>query len=209
MVENTDRRHTGNSRTGTVSFPRSSGILLHPTSLPGPFGIGDFGPAAYEFADFAADPGQSIWQMLPLGPTGYGDSPYQCPSAFAGNPMLISLVRLVDEGLLAFNDVDDLPDFSAYDEPLMLGKGRNFRLPLHKIKSVSSRNSRRVNASGLPSTRCSARSKTNSAESHGQNGSAICAHANLEPCNAPAQNSPRRSPSRSSCSSLSFSNGTP
>ena len=77
-----------------MSFARSSGILLHPTSLPSPFGIGDLGPAAYEFADFLSGAGQSIWQMLPLGPTGYGDSPYQCFSAFAGNPLLISLEAL-------------------------------------------------------------------------------------------------------------------
>jgi len=95
-----------------VSFARSSGILLHPTSLPGPFGIGDLGPGAYEFADFLASAGQSIWQMLPLGPTGYGDSPYQCFSAFAGNPALISLVRLVDEGLLSLRDIGGLPQFS-------------------------------------------------------------------------------------------------
>lgn len=96
-----------------MTFGRSSGILLHPTSLPGPFGIGDLGPAAYEFADFLASAGQSIWQMLPLGSTGYGDSPYQCFSAFAGNPVLISLVRLVDEGLLAVKDIADLPHFSS------------------------------------------------------------------------------------------------
>jgi len=96
-----------------VSFPRSCGILLHPTSLPGPFGIGDLGPAAYEFADFLEEAGQSIWQMLPLGPTGYGDSPYQCFSAFAGNPALISLTRLGDEGLLNARDLDDVPDFPA------------------------------------------------------------------------------------------------
>ena len=113
MGENPDRRHTGNSWTRTVSFPRSSGILLHPTSLPGPFGIGDLGPAAYEFADFLEDAAQSIWQMLPLGPTGYGDSPYQCFSAFAGNPALISLARLSDQGLLESKDVDDLPKFSC------------------------------------------------------------------------------------------------
>ncbi|HVH89368.1 MAG TPA: 4-alpha-glucanotransferase [Terriglobales bacterium] len=74
-----------------MSFPRSSGILLHPTSLPGPYGVGDLGPAAFKFADCLAHAGQSIWQMLPLGPTGYGNSPYQCLSAFAGNPLLISL----------------------------------------------------------------------------------------------------------------------
>ena len=73
---------------------RSSGILLHPTSLPGPFGIGDFGPEAFRFADFLHDAGQKLWQMLPIGPTGYGDSPYQCFSAFAGNPLLISPERL-------------------------------------------------------------------------------------------------------------------
>lgn len=96
-----------------MSFPRSSGLLLHPTSLPGPFGIGDLGPAAYEFADFLVSAGQSIWQMLPVGPTGYGDSPYQCFSAFAGNPSLISLAGLVEEGLLAVRDIDSLPQFSV------------------------------------------------------------------------------------------------
>src|SRR5882724_788243 len=87
-------------------FPRSSGILLHPTSLPGRYGIGDLGPAAYEFLDFLAAGGQSLWQMLPLGPTGYGDSPYQCFSAFAGNPLLISLDALAAQGLLDRADLD-------------------------------------------------------------------------------------------------------
>jgi 4-alpha-glucanotransferase len=81
--------------------------------LPGPFGIGDLGPAAYSFADFLSSSGQSIWQMLPLGPTGYGDSPYQCFSAFGGNPMLISLVQLRDEGLLSATDLASPPQFSA------------------------------------------------------------------------------------------------
>ena len=66
-------------------FPRSSGILLHPTSLPGPYGIGDLGDWAYRFVDWLAGNGQGIWQVLPLGPTSYGDSPYQSFSAFAGN----------------------------------------------------------------------------------------------------------------------------
>src|SRR5829696_5034058 len=79
---------------------RSSGILLHPTSLPGPYGIGDLGPEAYKFADFLVASGQSLWQVLPLGPTGYGDSPYACYSAFAGNTLLISPDMLVKEGLL-------------------------------------------------------------------------------------------------------------
>src|ERR1700738_5017836 len=92
-----------------MSFPRSSGILLHPTSLPGRFGIGDFGNDAYRFADFLAASGQSLWQVLPLGPTGYGDSPYACYSAFAGNTLLISTERLFEEGLLAKNDLEEIP----------------------------------------------------------------------------------------------------
>jgi 4-alpha-glucanotransferase len=83
-----------------MNFPRASGVLLHPTSLPGPFGIGDLGPQAYAFADFLQSSGQSLWQVLPLGPTGYGDSPYACYSAFAGNTLLISPEQLVTEGLL-------------------------------------------------------------------------------------------------------------
>ena len=73
-----------------MKFERSGGILLHPTSLPGPYGIGDLGPQAYRFVDWLASTGCKLWQVLPLGPTGYGDSPYQCFSAFAGNPYLIS-----------------------------------------------------------------------------------------------------------------------
>lgn len=72
-----------------MTFPRNAGILLHPTSLPSPHGIGDLGPEAHAFLDFLAQAGMKIWQVLPLGPTGYGDSPYQCFSAFAGNPLLI------------------------------------------------------------------------------------------------------------------------
>ncbi len=72
-----------------MSFARAAGLLLHPTSLPGPSGIGDFGPDAHRFVQWLADAGLKIWQVLPLGPTGYGDSPYQCFSAFAGNPLLI------------------------------------------------------------------------------------------------------------------------
>ena len=70
-------------------FPRAAGILLHPTSLPSPGGIGDLGPDAFRFVRWLAEAGMKIWQVLPLGPTGYGDSPYQCFSAFAGNPLLI------------------------------------------------------------------------------------------------------------------------
>ncbi|MBN1304141.1 MAG: 4-alpha-glucanotransferase [Anaerolineales bacterium] len=96
-----------------MEFNRSSGILLHPTSLPGPFGIGDFGPQAYRWLDFLADSGCGLWQTLPLGPTGYADSPYQCFSAFAGNPYLISPELLRDDGLLTDEDLIDRPDFPA------------------------------------------------------------------------------------------------
>jgi 4-alpha-glucanotransferase len=94
-----------------MSFPRSSGILLHPTSLPGRFGIGDLGTEALLFLDFLAGSKQIWWQVLPLGPTGYGDSPYQSFSAFAGNPLLISPDRLVEQGLLYFSDLKNAPAF--------------------------------------------------------------------------------------------------
>jgi len=93
-----------------MKFSRSSGILLHPTSLPGRFGIGDLGPQAYAFVDFLEASGQSLWQMLPLGPTGYGDSPYACYSAFAGNTLLISPDRLVEDGLLRKEDLVGVPE---------------------------------------------------------------------------------------------------
>ena len=92
-----------------MSFPRACGILLHPTSLPGPYGVGDMGHEAYRFVDFLAAAGQSLWQVLPLGPTGYGNSPYQCFSAFAGNTLLVSPALLVEHGLLAPSDLNDLP----------------------------------------------------------------------------------------------------
>src|ERR1700683_3398810 len=81
-----------------MPFPRSAGILLHPTSLPSRGGIGDFGPAAYQFVDSLASARQGLWQVLPLGPLGYGNSPYSSTSAFAGNPLLISLERLASHG---------------------------------------------------------------------------------------------------------------
>lgn len=79
---------------------RSSGVLLHPTCLPGEFGVGTFGAEARQFVDFLAEAGFSYWQICPLGPTSYGDSPYQCPSAFAGNPYLIDTMSLAAEGII-------------------------------------------------------------------------------------------------------------
>jgi 4-alpha-glucanotransferase len=96
-----------------VSFPRSSGILLHPTSLPGRFGVGDLGDEARRFVDFLVAAKLGLWQVLPLGPTGYGDSPYQCFSAFAGNPLLVSPDALLTDGLLAAADLAAAPDFPA------------------------------------------------------------------------------------------------
>jgi 4-alpha-glucanotransferase len=92
----------------TELFPRGSGILLHVTSLPGRFGIGDLGPAAYAFVDYLEKAGQTYWQVLPLGPTGYADSPYQCLSAFAGNANLISLENLE---WLTEDDLESGPSF--------------------------------------------------------------------------------------------------
>src|SRR5260370_42443732 len=89
-----------------MPFPRASGILLHPTSLPSRGGIGDFGPSAYAFADFLASARQGLWQVLPPGPLGYGNSPYSSTSAFAGNPLLISLERLAGCGWVSPAPVD-------------------------------------------------------------------------------------------------------
>ena len=90
---------------------RISGILLHPTSLPGPDGIGDLGPAAYSWVDFLFETRTGLWQVLPLNPTSYGDSPYQSFSAFAGNHFLISSEKLVEDGLLTEKDLADRPDY--------------------------------------------------------------------------------------------------
>jgi 4-alpha-glucanotransferase len=96
-----------------MNFNRCGGILLHPTSLPSRYGIGDLGPQAYQFIDWLDSTGCKLWQILPLGPTGYGDSPYQCFSAFAGNPYLISLDALVEDRLLTNQDFAEMPTFDA------------------------------------------------------------------------------------------------
>ena len=95
-----------------MELRRASGILLHPTSFPGPYGVGDLGVEAYRFVDFLAAGKQTLWQILPLGPTGVGDSPYASLSTFAGNPLLISLDKLVEDGDLDPADVADVPDFN-------------------------------------------------------------------------------------------------
>jgi len=98
------------SPVGLIPFApqyRSSGVLVHVTSLPSSYGIGDVGPAAFAMVDRLQAAGQSWWQALPLGPTGYGDSPYQCLSSFAGNGLLISPDCLIAEGLLQAGDCDE------------------------------------------------------------------------------------------------------
>src|SRR5262245_58505494 len=96
-----------------MRFPRASGVLLHPSSLPGPHGSGDFGAAAYHFVDWLVTAGQSLWQILPLGPLGLGDSPYMSSSAFAGNVLLIDLADLHASGWL---DAADLAPADGFAE---------------------------------------------------------------------------------------------
>ena len=95
----------------TTTWPRAGGILAHPTSFPSPYGVGDLGPGATQFFDFLKSAGQTLWQTLPLGPTGYGNSPYAALSAFAGNPLLISPQRLIEHDLLTRADLASAPDF--------------------------------------------------------------------------------------------------
>lgn len=122
-------------------FPRASGILLHPTSLPAAHGIGDLGPEAYRFVDFLAHSRQSLWQVLPLNPTAAGNSPYAAPSAFAGNALLISLERLVDDGLLSPEEPAAAPELPSghvdYDQV------RAFKMPLLRLAFERFKASRR------------------------------------------------------------------
>ncbi|MEW6238629.1 MAG: 4-alpha-glucanotransferase [Candidatus Omnitrophota bacterium] len=127
-----------------MRFPRSSGILLHPTSLPSQFGIGDLGDGASRFVDFLAAAGQKLWQVLPLGPTGYGDSPYQSFSAFAGNPLLISLEKLVQEGFLSAEDLENLPfPEHSVDYGWVIGfKYKKLRIVFENFKKKASQKQR-------------------------------------------------------------------
>jgi 4-alpha-glucanotransferase len=119
-----------------MNLPRSSGLLLHPTSLPSRTGIGDLGAEAYRFVDFLERAGNKLWQVLPLNPTGYGDSPFQCFSASAGNPLLISLEKLVERNLLSESDLNPVPAFPsdtvdfdlvfAYKSPLLSKAAKSF-----------------------------------------------------------------------------------
>lgn len=103
-----------------MKFSRKSGVLLHPTSLPGTPGIGTIGKTAYKFVDWLEEAGQSLWQILPLGPTGYGDSPYASFSTFAGNPLLIDFNCLVEKGWAQKKDVK-VPDYIKSEGPVDFG----------------------------------------------------------------------------------------
>src|SRR5690242_18945790 len=127
-----------------MPFPRATGILLHPTSLPSRGGIGDFGLAAYQFVDFLAAAKQGLWQVLPLGPVGYGNSPYSSTSAFAGNPLMVSLELLAKAGWIDDSRVQSLPgnvgpvdygQVTASKVPLLREAAQNFLQrgnPAHK-----------------------------------------------------------------------------
>lgn len=127
-----------------MPFPRSCGILLHPTSFPSRYGIGDLGREAYQFVDFLVESGQQLWQILPLGPTGYGNSPYMSFSALAGNPLLLSPDILLEKGLLTPEDIQDIPQFPldkvdfekviTWKMPILRQAARNFNQNTNTFK---------------------------------------------------------------------------
>ena len=129
---------------------RASGILLHPTSLPSRFGIGDLGDRAYKFVDFLANSDQQIWQILPIGPTGFGNSPYLSYSALAGNPLLISPEVLHGQELLTTEELNSTPDFSldqvdfdrviASKMPLLRIASDRFKARTRRIQSMMNLN---------------------------------------------------------------------
>ncbi len=120
---------------------RRSGILLHPTSLPGGFGSGELGKWAYKFVDFLAESGQRLWQVLPLGPPGYGNSPYQCYSSMAGNPILVSLELLAEDGWIPREDLKEAPAFpteKAVFEAALPFRWKMLRLAARRFFSTAS-----------------------------------------------------------------------
>lgn len=123
-----------------MRFNRKSGVLLHPTSLPSKYGIGDLGKEAYEFIDFLNKSKQRLWQILPLGPVGFGESPYQSFSAFAGNTILISIDKMIDKNLLTLQEVQPIPDFSTSQvdfEAVKKYKQGLFKLAFNRFDSSS------------------------------------------------------------------------
>ncbi|NOX67087.1 MAG: 4-alpha-glucanotransferase [Chlorobi bacterium] len=127
-----------------MEYQRAAGILLHPTSLPGEYGIGELGSEAFKFIDFLKDSGQTLWQVFPLGPTGYGDSPYQSFSTFAGNQYLISLEKLLEDNLLNESDVEEIKVFDPTKidfGPLINTKMRILRIAYDNFKISDEHNS--------------------------------------------------------------------
>ena len=123
-----------------MKFPRQSGILLHPTSLPGSYGIGEIGREARWFAGQLKNMNQQLWQVLPLGPTSFGDSPYQSPSTFAGNHLLIAFDLLIRDGLLKESELKHFPDFDDDD----IDYGRVIPARMAILKKVCKTFSRRA-----------------------------------------------------------------
>ena len=200
-----------------MSFRRSSGVLLHPTSLPGRFGIGDLGPSAFAFVDLLASAGQRLWQVLPLGPTGYGDSPYQSFSAFAGNPLLISLDVLIEDGLLDRSEAAAASHASgSVDYERVIAHRRaiwprvlerfDARQPAIAIASIGSAPQRRA---GWTISRCSWRSRTRTGRSRGPSGSRTSPRAIRRPWRGGRRGWRARFGSTSSRSSVFRSMGAP
>jgi 4-alpha-glucanotransferase len=133
-IDSCGSREDVRSSPAMTAQQRRAGVLLHPTSLPGPFGIGDVGPTAVKFLDWAAAAGQNVWQLLPLNPPGFGNSPYGALSAFAGNPLLISPERLVEEGLATEADVVPSGDASVDFGVVTQHKERLLRESLQRFR---------------------------------------------------------------------------
>jgi 4-alpha-glucanotransferase len=200
---------------------RASGILLHPISLPGRSGIGDLGPEALRFVEFLAAADQRIWQVLPLGPTGYGDSPYQCFSAFAGNPLLISLETLAADGLLAESDLANAPGGSeteidygaviAYKQPLLEKAYRTFEAGASPSQRAGFEAFRRAEQRWLEDFALFTVIKEARGGDRGRIGRRTCADADRSP--SPASRATTASPSapassHSTCSSPSGARST-
>lgn len=142
-----------------MKLKRKSGILVHPTSFPSKFGIGDLGEYSYKFIDFLREANQKLWQILPLNPTSFGDSPYQCFSTFAGNYLLISPYILIDEGYLNEKDINNIPNFNArkveysnvisYKNSLFKKAYQNFKLHSNKLQRSNYNNFCKKNSSWL------------------------------------------------------------
>lgn len=136
MTKNSGRTNRKKSQKNKERF---SGILVHPTSFPSAYGVGDLGDSAYEFVDYLVSAGQKMWQVLPLGPTGYGDSPYQAFSAFAGQPILISPDKMREEGLLCDEDLEGyprLPEHCVDYGAVIWEKNKLFKIAYENFKKM-------------------------------------------------------------------------